>query len=62
MARRADTGAIALLELDAPATEALIADFPGVTVAVYASPRQTVVAGLTEAVDAVVADWRARCA
>ena len=55
MARRADTGAIALLELDAPATESLIADFPGVTVAVYASPRQTVVAGPTEAVDAVVA-------
>ena len=60
MARRADTGAIALLELDAPATESLIADFPGVTVAVYASPRQTVVAGLTEAVDAVVARAVAR--
>jgi phthiocerol/phenolphthiocerol synthesis type-I polyketide synthase B len=60
MARRADTGAIALLELDEPATEALIADFPGVTVAVYASPRQTVVAGSTEAVDAVVARAVAR--
>ena len=55
MSRRAATGAIALLELDAAATEALIADFPDVTVAVYASPRQTVVAGPTEAVDAVVA-------
>ncbi len=55
MSRRAETGAIALLELDAPATEALIADTPEVTVAVYASPRQTVVAGPTEAVDAVVA-------
>ncbi|BBY95271.1 phthiocerol/phenolphthiocerol synthesis polyketide synthase type I PpsB [Mycobacterium gallinarum] len=55
MAERADKGAIALLELDAQAAEALIADFPGVTVAVYASPRQTVVAGPTEAVDAVVA-------
>ncbi|ORB67810.1 type I polyketide synthase [Mycolicibacterium tusciae] len=55
MAERADRGAIALLELDAPAVEALIAEFPGVTVAVYASPRQTVVAGPTEAVDAVVA-------
>ena len=55
MARRAETGAIALLELDAPATEALIAEFPEVTVAVFASPRQTVVAGPTEAVDAVVA-------
>lgn len=55
MSRRADSGAIALLELDAAATEALIADFPEVTVAVYASPRQTVVAGPTDAVDAVVA-------
>ena len=55
MSRRADKGAIALLELNAHATEALIADFPGVTVAVYASPRQTVVAGPTEAVDAVIA-------
>ncbi len=55
MSRHAATGAIALLELDAAATEALIADFPDVTVAVYASPRQTVVAGPTEAVDAVVA-------
>lgn len=55
MSRCAATGAIALLELDAAATEALIADFPEVTVAVYASPRQTVVAGPTEAVDAVVA-------
>jgi acyl transferase domain-containing protein len=55
MSRRADKGAIALLELNAHAAEALIADFPGVTVAVYASPRQTVVAGPTEAVDAVIA-------
>ncbi len=55
MSRRADKGAIALLELNAHAAEALTADFPGVTVAVYASPRQTVVAGPTEAVDAVVA-------
>ena len=44
-----------MLELNAHAAEALIADFPGVTVAVYASPRQTVVAGPTEAVDAVIA-------
>ncbi|MBU3749812.1 MAG: acyltransferase domain-containing protein, partial [Mycobacterium sp.] len=55
MSRCAATGAIALIELGAPATEALIADFPEVTVAVYASPRQTVVAGPVEAVDAVVA-------
>ncbi len=56
MSRRADKGAIALLELNAHAAESLIADFPGVTVAVYASPRQTVVAGPTEAVDAVIAE------
>ena len=55
MSRRADKGAMALLELDAPTTEALIADIPEVTVAVYASPRQTGVAGPTEAVDAVIA-------
>ena len=36
MARLAGQGAMALLELDAEATEALIADYPGVTVAVYA--------------------------
>jgi phthiocerol/phenolphthiocerol synthesis type-I polyketide synthase B len=55
MSQCAATGAIALVELDAAATEALIADFPEVTVAVYASPRQTVVAGPVEAVEAVVA-------
>ncbi len=54
MSRLSASGAIALLELDPSATEALIADFPEVTVAVYASPRQTVVAGPTAAVDAVV--------
>ena len=36
MARLAGQGAMALLELDAEATEALIADYPGVTLAVYA--------------------------
>ncbi len=55
MSQHAQRGAIALLELGAPAAETLIADFPEVTVAVYASPRQTVVAGPAEAVDAVVA-------
>ena len=55
MSRSAATGAIALIELGADATEALIADFPEVTVAVYASPRQTVVAGPVDAVEAVVA-------
>jgi phthiocerol/phenolphthiocerol synthesis type-I polyketide synthase B len=60
MAELTDKGAVALLELDAAAAEALIADYPGVTVTVYSSPRQTVVAGPTEAVDAVIAAATAR--
>jgi phthiocerol/phenolphthiocerol synthesis type-I polyketide synthase A len=60
MAGLADKGAVALLELDAAAAEALIAAFPGVTVSVYSSPRQTVVAGPTDAVVAVIAAAQAR--
>ena len=55
MSRLSGQGAMALLELDAPAAEALIADYPDVTLAVYASPRQTVIAGPPEQVDAVIA-------
>ena len=55
MARLAGQGAMALLELDAEATEALIAGYPEVAVAVYASPRQTVIAGPPDQVDAVIA-------
>ena len=55
MARLAGQGAMALLELDAAAAEALIADYPEVSLAVYASPRQTVIAGPPEQVDAVIA-------
>jgi phthiocerol/phenolphthiocerol synthesis type-I polyketide synthase B len=55
MARLAGQGAVALLRLDADATMALIADYPGVSVAGYSSPRETVVAGLPEQVDAVIA-------
>ena len=55
MARLAGQGAMALLELDAAGAAALIADYPDVTVAVYASPRQTVIAGPPEQVDAVIA-------
>ena len=55
MARLAGQGAMALLELDAEAAEALIADYPEVTVAVYAAPQQTVIAGPPEQVDAVIA-------
>ena len=45
MSRLSGQGAMALLELDAAGTEALIADHPEVSVAVHASPRQTVIAG-----------------
>ncbi|MDT5312044.1 MAG: phthiocerol/phenolphthiocerol synthesis type-I polyketide synthase [Mycobacterium sp.] len=55
MARLSGQGAMALLELDAQATEKLIADYGDVTLAVYASPRQTVIAGPPSQVDAVIA-------
>merc|ERR1712034_140698 len=46
---------MALLELDADAAEQLIAGYPGLTVAVYASPNQTVIAGPPDQVDAAIA-------
>jgi len=55
MKRLSGQGAMALLELDAAAAEELIAGYPDLTVAVYASPHQTVVAGPPDQVDAVVA-------
>jgi phthiocerol/phenolphthiocerol synthesis type-I polyketide synthase B len=55
MSQLAGQGAVALLKLDAEATEALIADYPGVSVAGYISPRQTVIAGPVAPVDAVIA-------
>ncbi|WP_137149073.1 type I polyketide synthase [Mycolicibacterium sp. CR10] len=55
MSRLAGQGAVALVNLDADATVALIANHPSVEVAGYLSPRQTVVAGLPEQVDAVIA-------
>src|SRR5271165_2994142 len=55
MSRLAGHGAMALLELDAQATAALIADCPQVTLAVYAAPGQTVIAGPPEDVDALIA-------
>jgi phthiocerol/phenolphthiocerol synthesis type-I polyketide synthase B len=54
MGRLAGLGAVALVELDAEATAALIADYPQVTLAVYASPRQTVIAGPPEQIDALI--------
>ena len=55
MARLSGQGAMALLELDAAAAEELIADHSDLTVAVYAAPQQTVIAGPPEQVDAVIA-------
>ncbi|WP_199253317.1 type I polyketide synthase [Mycolicibacterium mengxianglii] len=60
MARLAGEGAVALVELDAAAAEKLITKYPGVEVTVYASPRQTVVAGPVDMVEAVIADVAAR--
>ncbi len=64
MSRLSGQGAMALLELDAKATETLILGYPDVTVAVYAAPEQTVIAGPPEQVDAVIAvvDARGRLA
>src|SRR5574337_936126 len=55
MSRLSGQGAMALVELDAGAAEALIADYPELTVAVYAAPGQTVIAGPPQRVDAAVA-------
>ncbi|OBH28493.1 polyketide synthase [Mycobacterium sp. E1715] len=60
MARLSGQGAMALLELDAEATGELITDYPQVTLAVHASPRQSVIAGPPEQVDAVIAAVVAR--
>ncbi|MEZ0364409.1 SDR family NAD(P)-dependent oxidoreductase [Mycobacterium sp. pUA109] len=54
MSRLAGQGAVALLQLDAEATAALIADYHGVSVAGYSAPHQTVVAGPPAQVDAVI--------
>ncbi|NMD58561.1 type I polyketide synthase, partial [Tsukamurella columbiensis] len=53
-------GAMALLEMEAAAAEELLADHQGVSVAVVASPRQTVVAGPPERIDDVIAAVSAR--
>jgi phthiocerol/phenolphthiocerol synthesis type-I polyketide synthase D len=55
MSRLSGQGAMALLELDAAAAERLIAENPDVTVAVYASPRQSVIAGPPDQIDALIA-------
>ncbi len=60
MAPLSGQGGMALLGLDAAATEALIADYPQVTVGIYNSPRQTVIAGPTEQIDELITRVRAR--
>ncbi|MEO6794210.1 MAG: type I polyketide synthase [Mycobacterium sp.] len=55
MARLSGQGAMALLELGAEAAEKLVAEYGDLTVAVYAAPQQTVIAGPPDQVDAVVA-------
>ncbi|MEI6254553.1 MAG: type I polyketide synthase, partial [Mycobacteriaceae bacterium] len=55
MARLSGQGAMALLEVSGDDAEEFLADYPDVSVAVEASPRQIVIAGPPEQVDAVIA-------
>jgi phthiocerol/phenolphthiocerol synthesis type-I polyketide synthase B len=60
MSRLAGQGAVALLELDAEATAELIADHPEVTLAAYASPRQTAIAGPPAQIDGLITEVQRR--
>ncbi len=60
MARLSGQGAMALIELEAAEAEELLAGYPDVSLAVYASPRQVVIAGPPDQVDAVIAVVSAR--
>ncbi len=60
MAGLSGQGAMALVELDAEAAEQVAAGYSQVSVAVYASPSQTVIAGPPDQVDAVVAEVAGR--
>ncbi|KLO36200.1 type I polyketide synthase [Mycobacterium haemophilum] len=60
MAPLSGQGGMALLELDAAETEGLIADYPQVTLGIYNSPRQTVIAGPTEQIDELIDRVRAQ--
>ena len=55
MSRLAGQGAVALMEMDPDATAELIAGYPEVSLAVYSSPRQTVIAGPPAQVDELIA-------
>ncbi len=54
MAPLSGQGGMAMLGLDAATTESLIADYPQVTLGIYNSPRQTVIAGPTEQIDELI--------
>ena len=54
MKRLAGHGAMALLELDPDTTTTVIAEHPDITIAVYASPRQTVIAGPPPHIDHII--------
>ncbi|MGE2718064.1 SDR family NAD(P)-dependent oxidoreductase, partial [Mycolicibacterium litorale] len=60
MSRLAGQGAVALVTLGADAAEALTAEYPGVEVAGYVSPGQTVVAGPPTQVDALITAVQSR--
>ncbi|MEM6110327.1 type I polyketide synthase [Mycobacterium sp. 050272] len=60
MAPLSGQGTMAMLELDATATEQLIADYPQVTLGIYASPRQSVISGPTGQIDELIATVRAQ--
>ncbi len=55
MSRLSGQGAMALVELGAEEAEKFVAQYPDVTVAVYAAPQQTVIAGPPDQVDAAIA-------
>ncbi|CQD10511.1 phenolpthiocerol synthesis type-I polyketide synthase PpsA [Mycobacterium lentiflavum] len=58
MAPLSGQGGMALLGLDAAATEALIREYPQVTLGIYNSPSQTVISGPTEQIDELVTRLR----
>ncbi|MBX9642151.1 MAG: SDR family NAD(P)-dependent oxidoreductase [Mycobacteriaceae bacterium] len=60
MAPLSGQGAMAMLGLGAEATEALIADYPQVTLGIYNSPRQTVISGPTAQIEELIAAVRAQ--
>jgi phthiocerol/phenolphthiocerol synthesis type-I polyketide synthase D len=60
MSRLSGRGAMALVELDVAGCQELIAGYPDCAVAVHASPRQTVIAGPPQQVDAMIAAVDAR--